>query len=80
VTRAQAHWQNDFHVCLKMKVSFVLIVVSILLCFHYVDYTNTCLSFFHLPTAGLGLNSNSLTGTIPNQIGLLTKLSKSSVL
>jgi hypothetical protein len=30
-------------------------------------------------TAGLGLSFNSLIGTIPSQLGLLTKLSKSSV-
>ena len=29
--------------------------------------------------ARLGLNSNSLMGTIPNQIGFLTKLSESSI-
>jgi hypothetical protein len=31
-------------VCLKMKVSW-LVVATILVCFHYVDYNNFCLSF-----------------------------------
>jgi hypothetical protein len=30
-------------------------------------------------TAHLGLSVNSLTGTIPSEVGLLTKLSESSV-
>jgi hypothetical protein len=41
-------------------------------------YSHACLSFFH-STDTLSLYSNSLTGTIPSQLGLLTKLSKLSV-
>jgi hypothetical protein len=42
------------------------------------SYSNACLSFFH-STAWLDLYSNSLTGTIPSEVGLLTKLSELSV-
>jgi hypothetical protein len=41
-------------------------------------YYNACLSFFN-STAALPLYINSLTGTIPSQIGMLTKLSELSV-
>jgi hypothetical protein len=42
-------------------------------------YSHVHLSFFHSPTAALGLDSNSLTGTIPSELGLLSKLCESSI-
>jgi formate hydrogenlyase subunit 3/multisubunit Na+/H+ antiporter MnhD subunit len=39
----------------------------------------SCLLVIFHSTAKLSLRDNSLTGTIPSQIGLLTKLSESSV-
>jgi hypothetical protein len=41
-------------------------------------YSHACLSFFH-STARLDLSSNSLMGTIPSQIALLSNLCESSV-
>jgi hypothetical protein len=52
------------------------IVSSILVCVHCM-YPNVSCHFYS--TAELYLFDNSLTGTIPSQLGLLTKLSKSSV-
>jgi hypothetical protein len=40
---------------------------------------HSCLLFIFHSTAELDLANNGLTGTIPSQIGLLTKLSESSV-
>jgi hypothetical protein len=42
-------------------------------------YSHVRLSFFRSPTAALGLDSNSLTGTIPSELGLLSKLCESSI-
>jgi hypothetical protein len=41
-------------------------------------YSHACLSFFH-STADLYLNDNSLTGTIPSQIAMMSNLCESSV-
>jgi hypothetical protein len=41
-------------------------------------YSHACLSFFH-STDTLDLSSNSLTGTIPTEIALLSNLCESSV-
>jgi hypothetical protein len=46
-------------------------------CLHYVDYTNACFHFHS--TARLDLSGNSLTGTIPTEIALLSNLCESSV-
>jgi hypothetical protein len=51
-------------------------MICVVMCFSL--YSHACLSFFH-STDTLILYSNSLTGTIPSQLGLLTKLSKLSV-
>jgi hypothetical protein len=48
------------------------------LCYVLFIVISCLLVIFHF-TAWLDLSSNSLMGTIPNQLGLLTKLSKSSV-
>ncbi len=42
-------------------------------------YKLSCLPVIFHSTADLSLSSNSLTGTIPSEVGLLTKLSESSV-
>ncbi len=39
----------------------------------------SCLLVIFHSTAWLSLSGNSLTGTIPSEVGLLTKLGKSSV-
>jgi hypothetical protein len=39
----------------------------------------SCLLVIFHSTAVLGLYNNSLTGTIPSQLGLLTKLSESII-
>jgi hypothetical protein len=41
-------------------------------------YSHACLSFFH-STADLSLSFNSLNGTIPSQIALMSNLCESSV-
>jgi hypothetical protein len=41
-------------------------------------YSHACLSFFH-STADLSLWGNSLTGTIPSQIALMSNLCESSI-
>jgi hypothetical protein len=47
-------------------------------CVFIMSTTFILVCHFHI-TARLNLSSNSLTGTIPSEVGLLTKLSKSSV-
>jgi hypothetical protein len=48
----------------------------VVMCFSL--YSHACLSFFH-STADLSLGGNSLTGTIPSQIAMMSNLSKSSI-
>jgi hypothetical protein len=49
------------------------------LCHHVFFIVLSCLLVIFHSTAALWLSDNSLTGTIPSQLGLLSKLSKSSV-
>jgi hypothetical protein len=48
----------------------------IVMCFSL--YSHACFVIFH-STAGLDLSGNSLTGTIPSQIALMSNLCESSV-
>ncbi len=48
----------------------------VVMCFSL--YSHSCLSFFH-STAFLGLSKNSLIGTIPSEIALMSNLSESGV-
>jgi hypothetical protein len=60
----------------KSSVVRLLVVMIVLSCVFRCTLMLAC----HIhSTAGLSLSSNSLTGTIPSEVGLLTKLSKSSV-
>jgi hypothetical protein len=61
----------------KSSVVWLLVGMIVLSC---VFHCTLILAFviFHF-TAGLSLYSNGLTGTIPSEVGLLTKLGKSSV-
>jgi hypothetical protein len=49
----------------------------VVMCFSL--YPHACLSFLILATAWLDLSVNSLTGTIPSQIALLSNLCESSI-
>jgi hypothetical protein len=62
----------------KSSVVWLLVVMILLSCF-FILYSHACLSFFIAFTAQLYLYSNSLTGTIPSQLGLLSQLSKFGV-
>jgi hypothetical protein len=57
-------------------VVWVLVIIIVLSC---VFHCTLMLAFIFYSTAWLSLWGNSLTGTIPSEVGLLTKLSKSSV-
>jgi hypothetical protein len=55
---------------------WLLVVMIVLSC---VFMVLSCLFVIFYSTADLYLSGNRLMGTIPSQLGLLTKLSKSSV-
>jgi hypothetical protein len=58
----------------KSSVVWLLVVMIVLSC---IIHCNLMLAFVIIhSTAFLSLYDNSLMGTIPNQLGLLTKLSK----
>jgi hypothetical protein len=60
----------------ESSVVCLLVVMIVLSCVFHCTLMPAC----HIhSTAVLSLSSNSLTGTIPSQLGLLSKLSKSSV-
>jgi hypothetical protein len=70
---------NDFTLLSNLgesSVVWLLVVMIVLSCVFHCTLMLTC--HFH-STASLELNSNSLTGTIPSEVGLLSKLSESSV-
>jgi hypothetical protein len=60
------------------KSSVVWLLVVRIVCHVFFIVLSCVLVIFH-STDKLYLGSNKLTGTIPSQIGLLTKLSESSV-
>jgi hypothetical protein len=57
-------------------VAWLLVVMIVLSC---VFHCTLMLAFFFHSTAWLSLYNNSLTGTIPSEVGLLPKLSESSI-
>jgi hypothetical protein len=61
----------------ESSVVWLLVVMIVLSCVFFI-VLSCLLDIFH-STAVLGLGSNSLTGTIPSELGLLTKLGESSV-
>jgi hypothetical protein len=61
----------------ECSVVWLLVVMIVLSCVFFI-VLSCLLVIFHF-TAELSLWGNSLTGTIPSQLGLLTKLSESSV-
>jgi hypothetical protein len=61
----------------ESSVVWLLVVMIVLSCVFSL-YSHACLSFFH-STAWLDLSGNSLTGTIPTEIALLSNLCESSV-
>lgn len=56
----------------------VMTIVVVVLSLHYIILEFHC--FISYPTAVLSLSDNSLTGSIPNEISLLTKLSEFNVI
>jgi hypothetical protein len=60
----------------ESSVVWVLVIIIVLSC---VFHCTLMLAFIFYYTAGLSLWGNSLTGTIPSEVGLLTKLSELSV-
>jgi hypothetical protein len=60
----------------ESSVVWLLVVMIVLSCVFSL-YSHACLSFFH-STAWLDLSGNSLTGTIPSQIALMSNLCESS--
>jgi hypothetical protein len=61
----------------ESSVVWLLVVMIVLSCVFFIILS--CLLVIFYSTAYLGLFSNSFTGTIPSQLGLLTKLSESSI-
>jgi hypothetical protein len=61
----------------KSSVVWLLGVMIVLSCVFFIVLS--CLLVIFHSTAGLDLYDNNLMGTIPSQLGLLSKLSKSSV-
>ncbi len=59
----------------ESSVVWLLVVMTVLSC---VFYCTLMLAFHIHSTAGLDLSFNSLMGTIPSEIGLLTNLCESS--
>jgi hypothetical protein len=59
--------------------SIVWLLVCNDLCCHVFFIVLSCLLVIFHSTAVLDLFANSLTGTIPSEVGLLTKLRKSSI-
>jgi hypothetical protein len=57
---------------------WLLVVMIMLSCVFHCTLMAACLSFFHFK-AYLGLYNNSLTGTIPSQIAMMSNLCESSV-
>jgi hypothetical protein len=61
----------------KSSVVWLLVLMIVLSCVFFIVLS--CLLVIFHSTASLDLYSNGLTGTIPSQLGSLTKLSKSTV-
>jgi hypothetical protein len=61
----------------ELSVVWLLVVMIVLSCVFHWTLMRALVIFDS--TAYLDLCCNSLTGTIPSQLGLLTKLSKSSI-
>jgi hypothetical protein len=61
----------------KWSVVWLLVVMIVLSCVFFIALS--CLLVIFHSTEELSLRDNNLVGTIPSQLGLLTKLSKSSV-
>jgi hypothetical protein len=61
----------------ESSVVWLLVVMIVLSCVFFIVLS--CLLVIFHSTAWLSLWSNSLTGTIPSELGLLSKLSESSV-
>jgi hypothetical protein len=61
----------------ESSVVWLLVVMIVLSCVFLILLS--CLLVIFYSTDRLGLSLNSLMGTIPSELGLLTKLSKSSV-
>jgi hypothetical protein len=61
----------------KSSVVWLLVVMIVLSCVFFIALS--CLLVIFHSTEELSLRDNNLIGTIPSQLGLLTKLSESSV-
>jgi hypothetical protein len=61
----------------ESSVVWLLVVVIVFLCVFFMVLS--CLLVIFHSTAYLDLSVNSLTGTIPSEVGLLTKLSESII-
>jgi hypothetical protein len=61
----------------ESSVVWLLVVIIVLSCVFFIVLS--CLLVIFNSTDDLSLDSNSLTGTIPSEVGLLTKLSELSV-
>jgi hypothetical protein len=61
----------------ESSIVWLLVVMIVLSCVFLIVLS--CLLVIFHSTAGLSLSGNSLTGIVPSEVGLLTKISESSV-